>query len=446
MKILIVSSLFPPKNTSGALRPYSWAKYWSQMGHEVDVLTSPTKYNEPALMTSLSFDTFQVWEIEFPRLYNCVEKLYYSHINTQSSFYKKNNIERNKKNGCNPILRFLRKLDVFRKSRGISRTARMPEISDLWGIPAIRWASSHGNWDLIISTFGPYINHIVAYTIKKRKLAEKWIADFRDLWVDDHIYPGIWPFRILEKWLERHLMTTADVITIISYPLAEVLQGKYGSKVHVIENGFDPDDLKRIDKKRILPKDGKTLVKYTGNIYPGKRDPSPLFSAISDLNKDPDFQFKLKNLEVIFFGKNLDTINSLINKYSVNSFVRCGGFVSREISLSLQCQADILLFLEWDHPSAEGVLTGKLFEYLWAGPLIWGVGINNTSQSAKLISENGFGVVFGKDTAKIKRHLVALLNGQTPRPSKSDNRTKILQTYHRKFLAERMLRLIPYNN
>ena len=37
MNILIVSHYFPPGNSIAALRPYSWAKYWSRMGHQVTV-------------------------------------------------------------------------------------------------------------------------------------------------------------------------------------------------------------------------------------------------------------------------------------------------------------------------------------------------------------------------------------------------------------------------
>ena len=40
MKILIVSTFFPPQNSIASLRPYSWAKWWSRAGHDVTVLTT----------------------------------------------------------------------------------------------------------------------------------------------------------------------------------------------------------------------------------------------------------------------------------------------------------------------------------------------------------------------------------------------------------------------
>ena len=40
MKILIVSTYFPPANSIASLRPYSWAKWWSRAGHDITVLTT----------------------------------------------------------------------------------------------------------------------------------------------------------------------------------------------------------------------------------------------------------------------------------------------------------------------------------------------------------------------------------------------------------------------
>ncbi len=73
LKIFIISTPHPPKNTSGVLRPYSWAKYWARMGHEIDVPTTCTSDSEPARIKNFSFDSFDIWEIDFPRAYNLIK-------------------------------------------------------------------------------------------------------------------------------------------------------------------------------------------------------------------------------------------------------------------------------------------------------------------------------------------------------------------------------------
>ena len=42
MRILIIAYYFPPEThaTMASLRPYSWANYWSKMGHEVCIITN----------------------------------------------------------------------------------------------------------------------------------------------------------------------------------------------------------------------------------------------------------------------------------------------------------------------------------------------------------------------------------------------------------------------
>jgi len=62
LKILIITHYFPPSNSIASHRTYSWAKYWSKMGHDVTVLTTAKERRENDL--NLPFDGFQVIEIE----------------------------------------------------------------------------------------------------------------------------------------------------------------------------------------------------------------------------------------------------------------------------------------------------------------------------------------------------------------------------------------------
>jgi hypothetical protein len=64
--ILIISTGFPPRNVPGALRAYSWAKYWSRAGHKVTVLTNKKSALDGPLDYSLKNDSqnlFRVYEV-----------------------------------------------------------------------------------------------------------------------------------------------------------------------------------------------------------------------------------------------------------------------------------------------------------------------------------------------------------------------------------------------
>lgn len=72
MKILIVSTYFPPKTSIASLRPYSFAKRWSQLGHEVTVLTAPRYDFEPNL--ELDCSSFKVISVPLPRMHGILAK------------------------------------------------------------------------------------------------------------------------------------------------------------------------------------------------------------------------------------------------------------------------------------------------------------------------------------------------------------------------------------
>jgi hypothetical protein len=56
MKILIISTFFPPQNSVASLRGYSFAKYWTELGHKVTVLTtSKATYSHDLNLDNIGF-------------------------------------------------------------------------------------------------------------------------------------------------------------------------------------------------------------------------------------------------------------------------------------------------------------------------------------------------------------------------------------------------------
>jgi glycosyltransferase involved in cell wall biosynthesis len=145
----------------------------------------------------------------------------------------------------------------------------MPDHHDLWALRSLPAVSAQ-KWDVVISTGGPYSTHLVGYILKRRGKADRWGVDWRDLWTDNHIYPGLPLVRMVERYAEHKFHQHADVITTVSEPLAAKLRLKAGNKVKVIYNGFDPEDYENLPVARIFPEDGVFRIVYTGTLYPGK--------------------------------------------------------------------------------------------------------------------------------------------------------------------------------
>lgn len=270
----------------------------------------------------------------------------------------------------------------------------MPDIHDLWALGSC-YQLGREKWDWVVSTGWPYSVHFVGYLTKIRKLTKGWLVDWRDPWIiDNPVFPGIPVFRTIEKIFEKRFHSHADRITTVSEPWAESLATVYNRQVNVIYNGFDPDDYKQLDNSRFFPIDDKIRIIHTGSIYSGHRNPAILFSAIKaiELSEGAEAQ----RIEIDFAGPR-GFPSEMIKQYGVEKYCVDKGFLPRELALKMQKEASFLLYLDWSDTGNKGVIGGKTFEYLFAGPPILVVGGNTRSIASKLIIDTNKGIAFGNN-------------------------------------------------
>ena len=429
MRILIVTSYFPPLNSIASLRPYSWAQYWPAAGRDVTVIT-PYRSEEPSTALTMSLSGFKI--LKTPPI-PWLEKL--------KSDYRQHDPDPVKPDSL--FHRTLRRaFATIRQRKGILAGSHMPDFTDLWVPQAMKTLRDARPWDIVVTTAPPFSVHRLGYKIKRAGLAKYWIADFRDLIVDSPITPGLWPFSTLERWLERRYMRHIDLTTTVSDGLATSLLSNYPkAQVRVIENGYEPADMQQLSTRSAFPQDNQFRLVYLGTIYPGKRDPSLLFQAIKEISQDDTQRHLLDRLEVLFYGPEMGDVPDLIARYQVDQWVIVKGFVKREESLRIQRDADALLFISWSDPTVEGILTGKLFEYLSCGTPIVAIGGPRPDIAEKLIIDTEAGEVLGTDISAIRQYLVTKLASRE-KTDKEPRHTK-LQAYTRQALAEKMLAMFP---
>lgn len=405
MKILIVSFLFPPQNAIGGLRPYYWARYFASQGYEVEVLTTKRDRVEE---NNKEFN-FVLHEVEMPRIFNLLKKIYYIFFKDKNENLISSQKSHNKTN-------FIKKIYRYLVHRGLSTSTRMPDPSDLWILSSFKWISlQKARWDFVISTFGPYSSHIIAKKIKERNLARFWISDFRDLWCDSEFAKGFPIFRGFERYLERKIIENSDLTTTVSDPISKLFSEKYpGNKVVTILNGFDPTETNTLISEHYF-NNKKINISYTGTIYPGKRDPTPLFFALIELKKEiPNLaDFVLFH----FFGPNVNLLSNQINNLNLNNCVKVYPTVPRADSLRIQRDSDVLLFLESSDPKVVGVLTGKLFEYIFTQNPVWGIGINNSTESGKILKQISNCRVLESNINLIKNEIKNLIQSKSIKKS-----------------------------
>lgn len=427
MRILIISTFFPPLNSIASLRPYSWAKYWTLAGHDVTVLTVEQPLGNQVPLEAEN-PGYQVIAVPMPSFFHHLKQGYRDESNTQEKVTP-------------PIWRrwAVKVFNWLRFSKGVFNACRMPDFTHLWVRPALKAVKECAPWDLVVSTAGPYTVHLVADALKKRGQADRWIADYRDTWSHNYIYPGLFPFNGIERMMERKLLSRADAVTTVSAPFAEEFRKQFGiDNVFTLANGFDPSDSSKVSSDPIFFRDGKVRIVHTGSLYLGKRDPTPLFDAINNLKRSSETAPLLEKLEVLFVGPRQANLQELITQKQVGPWVKLTGFVSRDEALRMQRDAHALLFLPWNDSQVDGVLTGKIFEYLFSKTPIVAVGAPFLDESQRLILEANAGVVC-HNIPEIEDFLMKVL--QEGRKVFSETKDEVLARYDRRSLAMQMLQL-----
>jgi glycosyltransferase involved in cell wall biosynthesis len=261
-------------------------------------------------------------------------------------------------------------------------------------------------FDLIVATSPPEVVLMVGRRLAART-GTPWVADYRDLWFRDMLLYRSRLTAWLSGPLNRWLVGGAAALVTVSRGLEERLSRYLGREVIVSYNGFFDDE----KPGATPPPDGKRHIVYTGRLYPGKRDPEPLFRALVALRTEqPDLPSRLA---VDFYGFDDPWLRNLIEHHGVGDCVKLHGFVSYRESVAAQRSADVLLFLDWMDTAAEGVLTGKLFEYLGSRRPILSIGPRKDSEAARLIEEVQAGITLVAQ-AEIVAHLRDLLVAAPP--------------------------------
>ena len=206
--------------------------------------------------------------------------------------------------------------------------------------------------NVVWSTCWPGLTHYVAGRLARRHKIP-WVADFRDL-----------PDQKLSRWqlaytvrAEVRVCRNADALVTVSRPLADTLAGRHRVPVHVIYNGFDPDDFPPIEPGPCP----KFNIAYFGILYE-HRDPRPLFAAMDLLLERG--QVDGGEVRIQFYAASLKHLENEIKSFRCYPLIEAHPRIPHGEMVRLQQQAAVLLLLSCS--TTRGVMTGKIFDYLAA--------------------------------------------------------------------------------
>jgi hypothetical protein len=356
-KVLIITYHFPPRTTVASLRPLGLARYLPEFGWKAVILTAALPGRPDSQFEVVETQRRESLALGWGRRLFKLDPE--QTLMAQIAQLKRKLRIRSERSPLDLLLAAIGEITAY------------PDPQKGWRRFAIKAGEDilrQQEINAIISTSPPVTSHIVAKELKA-EFKIPWVADFRDLWTQNYYYPYSPLRKNVERKLELNTISAADVLVTVSEPAANDLHSLHKQKpVHSIPNGFDPAEVNTTRGNLT----NKFTITYTGNLYPGKQSPEPLFAALGDLITDGSMD--AGDIEVRFYGPEAGWIDKQAERYGLTGIVRQFGMVPREIALNKQRESQLLLLLKWNDPKQWGLYTAKIFEYLAARRPVLAVG------------------------------------------------------------------------
>ena len=338
--LLMINYYFPPVHVVGAIRSFHF--YQNSLSHFEDVhvfTTSSRKYfkQDPNLKIQIK-NLHELPSYDLRSLYRTLKKQDSSHISATT-----------KKHRFYPF--FSRLLDsfpfniligdggIFYIIKGYQKGKRLVRDQGI----------TH-----LFSSFRPYSDHIIAYLLKRKYPQSFWIADFRDLHLDEKHGRRLW-FWPLQLKLNQLLLKRADILSTVSKGLAKKMIG-FNPNIQILPNGISN-----------APPFTKTsssyfYITYTGRIYLNEQDASLLFACVAKLINER--KLHSQHLRLRYAGPTPEIWEEWAKQFGLESLTINEGFISLQQARKIQAESAINLSLSFSSEQQKGDISSKIYEYL----------------------------------------------------------------------------------
>ena len=397
-RVLIITYYWPPQGGSGVQRWVKFSKYLPSFGW-TPVIYTPENPDMTATDETLSKDIpEQAIILRRPIIepYSLFRKM----VGAPKDSAPVNHISGGGKKSWKMKLSLWLRANIF-----------VPDPKFLWIRPSVKFLKKYlqeNPVDVIISTGPPHSMHLIARKVAKHT-GIKWIADFRDPWTKIFYFkhlPLMGFVRRRYSALEKKVLMDADKVVTVSEPIRkefEQMIKSWNGKTPVfnVENGYDESDFEHKDGAAIPPDSQFTLV-HTG-LFAQEGNPQMLWKVLESLCSQMA-HFK-DSLSIQLIGKVDDAVRESIEAAALAGNTSLPGYLPHNQVNEIQQSAGILLLPLRKEPEAQGILTGKYFEYLAARRPIIAFGPEQSALSQSL-KETGAGVIFEWDEMESLRDYI----------------------------------------
>lgn len=329
-EIIVIAYHFPPGQEIGGFRPFRLYKYLKRMGYACHVITADQPSEESPNDVIYVADEFRpIWE-------GWVQK----------------------------------RLSVLGRVEQVIRKFLFPgHLGITWSLKVAarcrQIIRSHPRNRFVVFSTYPPLGVLLAGLIVRWREKRPWICDFRD---PMHVDPLLSNVSRRELFLNRRLEALAfrDASAVIANvePAATTWRDRYPSarqKLHVIYNGFDPDD--GVCAREIPPRP-ETIIMHAGLLYLG-RNANLIVASLLRLRKRQAPEVASACLHLVggavqSSGQDL----ALMDEAQREGLLKLSLPVSRQEAQRMTAESDGLLLLQ---PQSKIQVPGKLFEYICIG-------------------------------------------------------------------------------
>ena len=420
-KVLIITYYWPPMGGGGVQRWLKTTKYLREFDWEPIIFTTENaevSIHDESLLEDIP-DGIEIIKVPIWEPF----RLYRSLTGQKGEKINPGFLQKKKGNS------FLQNISIW-----IRGNFFIPDAKKFWYRPSVKELSSYllkNKVDAIVSTGPPHTTHLIAQKIANR-FNIPWLADFRDPWTNIDFYDKLkltmWADK-KHRRLERNVLKNASKIITVSKSWANDLLNISGINPIVINNGFDSTDFKNAGK---LPLDVKFSITHAGSLNKD-RNPFILWKVLEELVKvNSDFASKL---EIKLIGPIDITVKEALKKHNLMQYTRLIDSLPHKEVIPHLITSQVLLLPLNNVPNIEGIIPGKMYEYLGALRPIICIG-DIDGDAAEIIYETQTGSVVGfSDKNKLKKEVLKLYD---------DYKLGVLEInsnhynkYSRKQLAER---------
>ena len=418
-KVLIITYYWPPSGGSGVQRWLKFSKYLRDFNIEPVIYTVDNP-SYPIKDTSL--------ESEIPLGLEVLKQPIFEPNSFLSIFG--NNKKKESAGFLNPNPTLLGRFFQYVRANYF-----IPDARKFWIKPSVKFLSNYlknNEIEVVITTGPPHSIHIIGLALRD-KFKIKWISDFRDPWTEIDYFQQLPLTKKANKkhhQLEQEVLEKSDMVIVVGETMKKKFL-KHNHNIEVLTNGFDS-----YENSLTIELDSNFSITHVG-LMNADRNPTILWEVLYEISSE-NIDFK-NNLRIKFIGKIDDTVIQDIQVFNPKNIVRIP-YLDHEEVRKYQASSQVLLLSINHVPSAKGIITGKIFEYLQAKRPILGIGPEDGDAAAILKKTNAGNIVGFNNKVELKTAVLKLYKDF--KEEKLFVKSTNIEQFHRKNITRQLAQVI----